>query len=140
MKRERAIPVKVTLDTRPAPTSLPPQTAPLAPLEPKKAKPKPSITAPIAKPVQALRQPVHNWSVERRRRLMWWLVGGGTAVIVIGWLAVVRYEFNGNGNQPNLFSDLGRLLKTVRWPGSPEPTPAEKEIQRLDQQVFPQFQ
>ena len=72
---------------------------------------------------------------------MWWLVGGGLSVIVIGWAALVRYEFNSGPNQPNLFSDVGRLLRTIRLTSdTPKPTPAQQEIDSLDQQVFPQFQ
>lgn len=70
---------------------------------------------------------------------MWWLVSGGTVVVIIGWLAVVRFELRGTQG-PDLFSETMRLLKTVRWPGTePDQSAAEKEIRQLDQEVFPKL-
>lgn len=85
-------------------------------------------------------QPVHDWPEAKRRRLMWWLVGGGMTVIVIAWLALVRYEVTSGRNVPNIFAEAARLLRTVHWPGTAQPNKAEQEIRQLDQQVFPQFQ
>ncbi len=90
-------------------------------------------------PVKAVSKPVHEWPEAKRRRLMWWLVGGGTAVIVIGWLAVVRLEMNGGSGQ-NLFTEAAKLFKTIHWPGTAKSTAAQQEIRNLDNQVFPQFQ
>lgn len=70
---------------------------------------------------------------------MWWLVGGGTAVVIIGWLAVVRFELRG-AQGPNLFNETLRLLKTIRWPSTKTaPSAAEQEIRQLDKEVFPKF-
>lgn len=139
-KRERVIPVKVTVDPRPAPTSLPPlPTQALTSTKPL-SKSVAGAKAAMAKPVQAMRLPVHEWPIERRRKLMWWLVGGGMTVIIIGWATLARYEFSSGPNRPNLFNDVGRLLRTIHFPTVDMPTPAQQEIDDLDQQVFPQFQ
>ncbi|MEK7637783.1 MAG: hypothetical protein AAB402_05380 [Patescibacteria group bacterium] len=140
-KRERAIPVKVSVDLRRAP--------PAAGLSPRPAvalRPAPLLASSVkekiktAAPVRALKQSVHDWPEAKRRRLMWWLVGGGMTVAVVGWLATVRLEVANGGQGPNLFQETARLLKSVRWPGLPKPSAAEQEIRQLDQQVFPQFQ
>lgn len=88
--------------------------------------------------MRAARQPVHEWPEARRRKLMWWLVGGGMAVIVIGWLALVRLELSG-GASPNIFLEAKKLFANLRWPGTDSSNAAEKEIRQLDNQVFPQF-
>ncbi|MEK7537345.1 MAG: hypothetical protein AAB619_00020 [Patescibacteria group bacterium] len=140
-KRERAIPVKVSVDLRRAP--------PAAGLSPRPAvahRPAPLLASSVkekiktAVPIRALKQSVHDWPEVKRRRLMWWLVGGGMTVAVVGWLATVRLEVANGGQGPNLFQETARLLKSVRWPGLPKPSAAEQEIRQLDQQVFPQFQ
>lgn len=138
-KRERAIPVKVLIDPRPAPTIHPP-LAPLdAALKPALVRPPKKKSSAGLKPLMLLRQPIHEWPEEKRRRLMWWLVGGGTLAVMIGWLAVVRFELRG-GQGPNLFAETLRLLKTVRWPGTEQPSSAaEQEIRQLDKEVFPKF-
>lgn len=140
-KRERAIPVKVSVDLRrskPASAELPPRpTIALRPAPPPESSVKEKIKT--AAPVRALKQSVHDWPEAKRRRLMWWLVGGGMTVAVVGWLAVVRWEMANGGQGPNLFQETARLLKSVRWPGIPKPSATEQEIRRLDQQVFPQF-
>jgi len=137
-KRERSIPIKVSVDPRPAPTNLPP-------VHPTELQPK--VVAPPAikkqaqrkiSPIKAAKIPIHEWPEERRRKLMWWLVGGGMTVIVIGWLALVRFELKDNGDQ-NLFSEAKKLFSTLRWPGTTKSTAAEQEIRQLDNQVFPQF-
>lgn len=135
-KQQRSIPVKVSVDHRPAPTSLPP-IEPRAPQsQPPKRKAAPKLLR--TNPVKGVKQPVHEWSEARRRRLMWWLVGGGATVIIIGWLAVVRIEMNG-GSGKNLFSEAWHLISSINLSGTKKSTAAEKEIRQLDQQVFPQF-
>ncbi len=71
---------------------------------------------------------------------MWWLVGGGAAVMFIGWLAVIRLELTAGRPGPNLITDVVKVIKSIRLPGQAPATPAEQEIRRLDQQIFPQFQ
>lgn len=139
-KAARSIPVKVTVDPRPAPTSLPP--LPHTAIVPAPKKVAPSLKQKVKKsaPLKVMRQPVHEWSEQKRRQIMWWLVIGGTVVAVIIWLSTIRNQFSGNENQPNIFREAGQLLKSIRWPSTPKPSPAEQEHQQLDQQVFPQFQ
>lgn len=140
-KRQRVIPVKVTVDHRPAPTNLPPlASVTIAPSRPK--PPSPSFKEQVKKspPVRVMRLPVHEWSEARRQRLMWWLVGGSMAVVVITWLGLIRTELSGGSQGSNLFSEASQLLRSVRWPGTAQPSAAEKEQRQLDQQVFPQFQ
>jgi hypothetical protein len=136
-KRERVIPVKVTIDSRAAPTTLPP-------VSPAELRPAPVVKSTNKEKfqsvpsVRAINQSVHDWPEDRRRRLMWWLVGGGTVLVIIGWLAVVQIELSGPAG-PNIFQEAARLIKSVRWPSPAKPTAAEQEIRNLDQQVFPQF-
>jgi hypothetical protein len=134
-KKERAIPVTVTIDTRPRADILPP--------EPVTPEPQPTPSTSIknvvrkAQPTRALRQPVHEWPEARRRQLMWWLVAGGATLAIISWLAFLR--FDGAAKGQNIFAEAIRLLKNVEWPSLPASSQAEQEIRQLDQQVFPQF-
>lgn len=139
LKRERSIPVKVSVDPRPAPTSLPPVAE--SELRPKQAPPRPVVEKKLNKvaPIRTTRLPVHEWSEKRRRKLMWWLVGGGMTVIVIGWLAVVRLEMSGDNGQ-NILTEAKKLFSTLQWPGTKKSTAGEQEIRQYDSQVFPQFQ
>lgn len=93
----------------------------------------------MSAPIRVAKQPVHEWPEERRRKLMWWLVGGGMTVIIIGWLAIARFETGGSEGF-NIFSEAKRIFSTLKLPGSNTSTPAEQEIRQLDTQVFPQFQ
>ena len=138
-KRGRSIPVKVSIDPRPAQTTLPPVTAAELRPTPTPTKPLPKKTINAAPVFKAVKTPVHEWSEAKRRQLMWWLVGGGMTVIVIGWLAVVRLEMNGDNGQ-NIFSEAKRLIQAIHWPGTEKKSAAEQEIRNLDTQVFPQFQ
>lgn len=135
-KPGRSIPVKVNLDRRPTPTKLPPLN--LDQPTPAPAAPK-SVPRTVAKPIKALQQPVHEWPEAKRRRLMWWLVAGGAMVIIIGWLAVMRWEMSG-GHPENLFADAWKLIRSVDFSRSNNTNGAEQEIRNLDSQVFPQFQ
>lgn len=137
-KRERSIPIKVSVDPRPAPTSLPPVHP--SELKQKTVAPKPNAHQQLRKasPIKAAKIPVHEWPEERRRKLMWWLVGGGMTVIVIGWLTVVRFELRDTGSQ-NIFTEAKKIFSTLRWPGTTKSSAAEQEIRQLDNQVFPQF-
>lgn len=135
-KKDRSIPVKVSIDTRPTLTPLPPLTPET--LKPQLPKQKSAPKLPHKRPAQSLNTPVHEWSEEKRRRLMWWLVGGGATIIIIGWLAVVRFEMSG-GSGKNIFSEAWQLIRSVNIGGTPKSTAAEQEIRQLDKEVFPQF-
>ena len=136
-KRERSIPIKVKLDTRPAPTSLTPLPADV--LRPAIPVPK-KLKRELPHPIKTLKQPVHEWSEAKRRKIMWSLVVGGAIVIGLGWISVIRVETNGNSSGCTLFSQTAKLLSSIHWPGTATPkTKAEQEIQQYNNQVFPQF-
>ncbi len=143
-KRERTIPVKVTVDSRPTPKASHTESTqtirpPAYPGRPAGGRQAGAQKPARSNPTKKLSQPVHEWSEEKRRRLMWWLVGGGATVIVIGWLAVVRLELSGGSSQ-NIFTEAAHLLRTVHWPGTAQQSPAQEEIKQYNNQVFPQFQ
>ena len=69
---------------------------------------------------------------------MWWMVGGVMVVVLIGWFAFFDKEFAHHG--PNtLVSEITNAFRRLGGQKA-EPDPAEQEIRKLDQQVFPQFQ
>lgn len=133
----KTVPVRVTIDRqvkKPTLPPLPPEA--LAPT----SKTSVVVPRPAAKKTAERRTPVHAWPLEKRQRLMWLLVGGGAFVMVIGWLAVIRLELAAGSSGPDIITDVVKVIKSIRWPGQTPATPAEQEIRRLDQQIFPQFQ
>lgn len=74
---------------------------------------------------------------DRRRKMMWPVVTILMTFIVVGWATLLRHELTG-GPTSTFFSDLSKLVQKYK-PTRTSPTPQEKEIQSLQQQVFPQF-
>ncbi len=138
VKREKSIPVKITIDPRPAPTTLPPVQLTAQPKFPKKNQLLPKEKKQPNRITAAVKKPVHEWSEEKRRKLMWWLVSGSMIMIIIGWLAVIQFEIPSK-NTSTFFTEAKNLFKNFHVPGTPKKSAAEKEIQQLDNQVFPQF-
>lgn len=133
----KIVPVKVTVDRRPSPVKAPPvATVSLTPKTVKQPAPKASRQTVKA----ALQQPVQHWPEAKRRRLMWWLVGGGAAIIFAGWMSVVRLEITTGQSGANILTDVFHRLATFHLPGGGSKSAAQQQIDKLNQQIFPQFQ
>ncbi|MBI3572990.1 MAG: hypothetical protein HY092_02195 [Candidatus Kerfeldbacteria bacterium] len=137
---EISIPVKVMAGaaspkTRPA---SPPSNLPSARQKPSLTSPR-STFAPLKKtPIGAkLGTPISRWPEERRRRLMWTSVLVLMILIVVGWAASFKYERTPSG-EDNIFQQLSQAIKSFRL-APKTPAPANKEVQSLQHQVFPQF-
>lgn len=70
---------------------------------------------------------------------MRWSVTIGIVVILIGWLATVRYELIGASRGGNLISDIIHSFRSLKFPSTPKPSAKEQEVQQYQQEVFPQF-
>lgn len=124
---ETTVPVRVVAASRPAAPPIPMTKSPV------KSVPRtiPAKRAPA--PAAAPRAP---WPEAKKRQMMWLIVASGTAIIILGWLAIMRYEFGGN-HGPNLFADITNSFKNFSLT-KPKPAP-NPEVRTLERQVFPQF-
>ncbi len=123
-QQERIVAVKVVAST-PRQRIEPSVVRPVAPAKPIIEKPK----APT-RPALGLQQ---------RQRIMWWTVGIGATVIVSVWLLTVRYELQPSHSSSNFISDIFHSIRNLNLGPSNTTSPKQEEVQKYEQQVFPQF-
>jgi hypothetical protein len=77
--------------------------------------------------------------VRHRQRVMAWIVGVGVVGIVGAWLLIVRYEIQ-PGSGGNILTDIVGSIKNFNFtPTKTAPPKQQEEIQKYQEQVFPQF-
>lgn len=77
--------------------------------------------------------------VERRRQLLWISVVVCAVIILGSWGFIAKYEYSSPSGDNQFLKDISGAIKNFHLPGQ-EVNARNSEAQKLDQQVFPQFQ
>ncbi len=109
----------------------------VAPPEPVKAIKPPETKPEVKKSISPA--PLVASEVQRRR-VMWWAVGVGAFLILGGWLTTIKYEVEATGQKNTFFTDFVHAIRSFSLSGPEKKSaPQNPEIQKYEQQVFPQF-
>ncbi|MBI4414620.1 MAG: hypothetical protein HY566_00070 [Candidatus Kerfeldbacteria bacterium] len=79
-----------------------------------------------------------------RMTLMWMMIGSLMAVIIVGWILVLRSRplstSSGNGPLRTIVEQIANFFSTARQPAEENPTNTSNEkIDELRNRVFPEF-
>ena len=127
------IPVKVVVDR--SPRAVAPASAPV--IHPKR---KVVAKAPVFTPPHPKPRGLEHMPVQTRKQWMWTFVAVGTFAAVILWGMSLGAELRQTDNPKNPFTEVAQLFRSFKFRTPQTTTPQREEIQKLEEQVFPQLE
>jgi hypothetical protein len=130
-RSDTSIPVKVVVERSSAPIA----PKPVVP----RPKPKPAVK-PVAATPKPARPVLEDLPLAHRKKLMWVFVAVGMFVAVSLWALSLGAELRQDNARPNVLTEVASLFRSFKFRDNPPASPKETEIEKLEEQVFPQFE